>query len=163
MWDQNGSTSDPTPRQLDYDDDDDIKMDLKQTRDGKAWTGFIWLTIGTVVPYNPHDILQHPTKTECSATWLSEPQSCVHSVCHAIQLRHRPWAASHSLLLFYPQLLWTMSTTPKCMPLVKAAATSICGNGMGKIRKCTGMWSVNSAIKCGVGLSKELQLTSPQN
>jgi len=70
--------------------------------------------------------------------------------------------ASHSLLLFYPQLLWTMSTSPKGMPLVKAAATSICGNGMGNIRKCTGMGSVNSAGKCGAGVSKGLPLTSPQ-
>ena len=64
--------------------------------------------------------------------------------------------ASHYLLLFYPQLLWMMSTSPKCMPLVKAAATSICGNGVGNIRKCTGMGSVNSTRKCGAGFSKEL-------
>ena len=58
------------------DDDDDIQMDFKKKGDGKAQTGFIWLTIETAVIYNPHDTVQHPTNTECSATWLPETQSC---------------------------------------------------------------------------------------
>jgi hypothetical protein len=33
--------------------EDNIKIDLK--RNEMAWTGFIWLTIGTVVNYKPND------------------------------------------------------------------------------------------------------------
>jgi len=51
-------------------------MDFKKKGDGKAWTGFIWLMTGTAVIYNPHDTVQHPTNTECSATWLPETESC---------------------------------------------------------------------------------------
>jgi len=43
-------------------------MDFKKKGDGKAWTGFIWLTIGTVVIYNTYDTVQHSTNTECSGT-----------------------------------------------------------------------------------------------
>jgi hypothetical protein len=115
-------------------------MDFKKKGDRKAWTRFIWLMIGTVVIYNPHDTVQHPTNTECSATWLPETQFCVTSKSHHLTMAQAMGItnlnASHSLLLFYPQLLWTMSTSPKCMPLVKAPATSICGNGVGNIRKC---------------------------
>lgn len=116
--------------------------------------------------YNPHDTVQHPTNTEYSATWLPETQSCEilksHHLTMAQTMGITNLNASHYLVMFYPHLLWTMSTSPKCMPLVKATATSICGNGVGNIRKCTGMGSVNNARKCGAGLSKEIPLTSPQ-
>jgi len=107
-----------------------------------------------------------PTNTGCSATWLPDTQSCEILKSHHLTLAQTIGitniSASDSLLTFYPHLLWTMSSSPKHMPLMKAAATSICGNGVGNIRKCTGMGSVNSARKCGAGLSKELLLTSPQ-
>jgi len=78
--DPNSSSSDPTPSRLDDDDDDDddddIQMDFKKTGDGKAWTGFIWLMIGTVAIYNPHETVQHLTNTERSATQLPETKSC---------------------------------------------------------------------------------------
>jgi hypothetical protein len=159
VWDRNRSSSDPTPRQLD--DDDDIQMDFKKKGDGKARTGFIWLTIGTVVIYKTYDTVQQSTNTECWGTWLPEIWKS-HHLTMTQTMGITNLNASHSLLLFYPKLLWTMSTSPKCMPLVKVAAISMCGNEMGNIRKCTGMGSVKSAGKCGAGVSKGLPLISPQ-
>ena len=105
--DQNRSTSDPTPWQL---DDDDIKMDLKQIRDGKAWAGFTWLTIGTVVFYNPHDTLQTSHKN-----WMFSNMAVWTSVLCILYATPLDYGTDHGQL---PTLYcrFTLNSSGLCQP-----------------------------------------------
>ena len=87
--DQNKSSSDPAPWQLD-DDDDDIEMDFKKKGDGKAWTGFIWLMTGTAVIYNPHDTVQHPHKH-----WMFSNMAAWYSVLWNLKVTPLDFGTDH--------------------------------------------------------------------